>query len=335
MADCNIHPENLTAEMSADETEGFLYFLTIMGWVRRSPSFDEPDGNTFDVLRDSDIIVNAVPKSGTTLVQQICYQIAVASGGASEKDKTGTNFNDFNEVCPWLECMSASGTNPCETKPRVFKSHLTLQEFPRELNAKHIIVMRNPCSFPSSLLDFVFDSVIPNADQVTTSVREATFKAMVKGILIDVPDIKEDILSPLYFYVVNHLKVEREQEQRVLVLCYEDIVDNLQETVVNIAKFMGCEISEQGLKTVMERCDRDYMASRQAFGLISEAKPFNSQGKSFMKVKVARSTGFKQFSVDEKYLPLIKEMNKAVFGFADYDDFRASIKERMKRVHHF
>lgn len=321
-------PTALPPGLSDLEQQGYKCFLAVMQWHARAPT---PTGLQNTPLRSSDIIVTSFPKSGTTMMQQMCYQIAVASGGAPPTDPTGTDFSDFNKVSPWIEFMPEVGVKPCESHPRVFKTHVPLDVYTHPLTAKHIVVMRSPLQFPSSVLDFLFDSVVDW--EVNDDVREAAFDATTHGFLLYTEDEGENALSAWHAHVKKNLQLHIDDEKNVLVLCYEDAVADVEGTVRRVARFMGSELSEQGVSQVVKRCDRDYMASQKAFGMISEAQVFESRGKEFMKAKVKRSTGFKRFSVKEKYMDDIRKMNKVALGFEDYEEFRMEIKKKMNRIH--
>lgn len=197
-------PTELPPGLSGVEAQGYKCFLAVMKWHAHAPAGTGIDKT---VLRPSDVIVTSFPKSGTTLMQQMAYQIAVATGGAPACDPTGTSFTDFNRVSPWIEFMPEVGVQPCESHPRIFKTHVPLASYPRPLVAKHIVIMRNPLAFPASVLDFLFDSVMDQYGvegvemPVSDEILEATFDATAHGHLLYVADEKKNPLSPWHSHV--------------------------------------------------------------------------------------------------------------------------------------
>src|SRR4029079_6983675 len=76
--------------------------------------------------RPDDLFVVSFPKSGTTLLQMMLYQMTTAG----EMD-----FPHIDSVCPWFEYDLPMGSGPLFQElpsPRVFKSHYRRSWLPRQ-----------------------------------------------------------------------------------------------------------------------------------------------------------------------------------------------------------
>merc|ERR1719499_1849044 len=87
--------------------------------------------------RPTDVIISTPPKTGTTLMQNMCHQIR--SGG-------DMSFTDIYYVVPWLCHFKDLNQDPNADppqEPRVFKSH-QLPSSLYGLNCKYIFCIRDP-----------------------------------------------------------------------------------------------------------------------------------------------------------------------------------------------
>lgn len=95
-------------------------------------------------LQDGDVIISTFPKSGTTLTQNVVYQIL---HGDIPK------HTDLQNVCPWHE---VAGTYQYQDQPnsrRPWKSHLNWADtFKTDKKIKYIYVARNGRDVAVSLL---------------------------------------------------------------------------------------------------------------------------------------------------------------------------------------
>lgn len=269
--------------------------------------------------RDSDIIISSFPKSGNALISQMCYQIAVASGGGSEKDKSGMEFEDLAQIAPWIEQMKMLGLQPWESKPRIFKTHLPIPKVLDPSKGKYILVVRNPELIPHSMLNFLFDTLGDDEfDQrkAGDAVREQCVNLMMERFILGKSNGNDDGLGAWHGHLKSSLEVH---DERMLILFYEQVVAHLADTVQKIAKFMDCDLSPTGLSTVVQRCDQNYMANDQKFhgllekrvmGLPCEVR--HTQPKTLI--------GFKKFKICHEVAHELESMNLKAFGVATYDE---------------
>lgn len=291
----------------------------------------------------TDVIVTTYPKSGTTLTQQLAYQIVVAAGGASPSDPSGMDFDDICRVVPIVEFGPAHGFAPFDTTPRLFKSHFPANLFTTKVQ-RHLVVIRDPAAFTASYLDFVFD-VWAGEPVPDTRTREKIFHIFCrervlraserymgfpyeKEIDLNSVNSKRDSSTHLpvpawFLHAGSWLQALR---NGVYIMFYEDIIADMHAAVLDIARFIGVQVSEQGIKQVIERCDREYMAKDDKFMCHLEAVCFNF-GDS-RKAKSNSRDGFKQFKLDDEEREWLRKLFRQQFGVDSYSEFRQLVKDK-------
>lgn len=323
-----------------------------LGKVLQKPAqFPPAKGLEVYEPRETDIIVTTFPKSGTTLTQQLTYQIVIATGGANEADPDGLSFDDICRVVPVVDFGPEHDFHPFESTPRVFKSHLPANSFTTDVQ-KHLVVIRNPVSYPASWLDFLFDgwSEKKITDPMT---RECVFHEFVNIRLLgkanagfgfpyekvdDHRDEKADEgehlepVGPWFLHAKSWL--DRPTNSKTLVMFYEDIVADIGAAADRIACFMGRSLSEEGRSLVKQRCDRNYMASDIKFMCQMEGRAMGFPGDA-MKAKPARSDGFKQYKLTEDELDGINLRMRQQFGYDCYDSLRKDVNRVQRQMHGF
>lgn len=115
----------------------------------------------------SDVIITTFPKAGTTLTQQLVYQVCVFGGDASPDDPHGDAFTDICDKVPWLNYSHLVETPKAESSstPRLYKTHSPAWRFTRG-RQRHVVVLRDPAAFASSWLDFSFGCFPEIAERV-------------------------------------------------------------------------------------------------------------------------------------------------------------------------
>lgn len=313
----------MTTPASTDKGKQALRVLNNV--FEKMAKWPRPTGLQHYCPRPTDIIIATFPKAGTTLVQNMAYQIIVTTGGAPAFDPDGTNFSDLGEVSPWVDFGPEFGIMDSPTDPRTFKTHGPIQAF--DVNkSKFIYVVRDPHAYPASWLNFVVDWL---SDEPVTDpqVREHIFHEFVRINLLGIkPDNIGDVhvrsnmlgddevgekitradqleLGPWFQHVKDWTGTPR---QNLLVLFYEDIVEDMAATAKRIAIFMGRTLSDAGLKTVLERCDRNTMAADEKFRDKIAAKCFGLSLEYGMKALVKDKPGYSEFRVDDESLKAVK-----------------------------
>lgn len=289
------------------------------------------------IQQHNDVIINAFPKSGTTVMQQMCYQIAVLSGGAPASDPTGMEFADIAVAVPWIENLALFNLQENTdnySSPRVFKTHYPVSAYRNDGNgnnndeknkAKHIAVLRNPLDFPASLLNFLFPALFPNVDVVAMSddMKQMCVDKIIESFILQ--DLNKSGLGPWHTFVKQ---CAFHGKGLVLLLFYEDIVKNLKNTVRRVAEFMDCQLMEKDVAEVVQRCDRDYMASDPKFEGHLEKKVLELPGLGVHTFR-ANHVGFKQYKVSQDLRRKVEAMNMKLLGVELYEELRMKLKQQM------
>lgn len=298
--------------------------------------------------RESDVVITTFAKAGTTLMQQMGYQLAVLSGGAGDKDKTGEDFTDDAVVSPWIDYYPQFGLSLYETFPRILKTHSRPQKFLQVGHniQKHVVIIRDPKDYPASWLDFLYDSTISNGEpqfaelahlRSLRGVREAAFHEFIRlEMLREASDDEELNARPRldwFDFASEWLKVYDDDRinndrRRIMVFFYEDIVKDLPGTVKQMAEFINVKItSDEMINTVVSRCDRAYMAGNDKFKCQAEARAFNV-GTRARKARHADEIGFKEFQMTEHEKNRLQTRFQEVFDVDNYDEFKMRFKEQ-------
>jgi len=313
-----------------------------------------PPAEGFDTYKpkETDIVVTTFPKSGTTLTQQLTYQVVIATGGAGEKDPDGMTFDDVCEVVPYVDFGPKHGFPDYESNPRIYKSHSTPTMF-KDTIQKHLVVIRNPKSTPASALDFFFEAWA--GEKVTnTLVLEKVYREFLaqrllgrgagfgsdskdeKKVLYFQKEEKKDeneegvTVGPWFLHTKGWMKAMR---PNTLFMFYEDIVADMGNAAKRIAKFMGRDLDEAGVKQVLQRCDRDYMANDKKFKCTLENKALGF-GEFAWKAKPKDMQGFtfKQFKPTKEEEEEIRARFQQAFGCETYEQLKEIINAKQKEM---
>ena len=294
----------------------------------------------------SDIVITTFPKSGTTLTQQLTYQVVVATGGASSVDPDGLNYSDICAVVPYVDYGSAHGFPPFDSSPRLFKSHAVPSMFKTTIQ-RHIVVFRDIASYPSSCLDFLFDSTA-DEDVTDNRIKELVFHKFVQVRLLGVPYKQDDpgfgfpfekdaVIPktekgklPLGSWFLHAKAWVEALRPGVLVLFYEEMVKDMVTTAHKVARFIGRELSNQGLQTVLERCSREYMAGDEKFMSQLEGKVVDLSG--LCKAKPAARDGFKKFKISDDDTRGVNARFQQEFDVPDYIGFVEMVKHKVEQI---
>lgn len=277
------------------------------------------------VPHHSDVTITTFSKSGTTLLQNLVYQLVVAAGCAPG-DSNGDDFFDISQVVPWIECAPVTGVSESKarTVPRIWKTHATAAEFDLSPNGgRYIYCVRNGQNLPASFLDFVLDWVT-TCPIKGNELRTACFHEYVNSRFLGLhrnPDGSytrpEKSLGHWFSHVNGWTSVKREN---VLVLVYEEIIKDLTKTARRIADFLNLEVPTEGIDGAVARCDREAMASDSRFRdiLISDAMGWKNGGG--VKARPEGAPGFRSVKFTDESLAVYKDMFLDAFGVATYEE---------------
>ena len=187
-----------------------------------------------------DVIVAAPPKNGTTWLLHICHQIRMQG---QEPD-----FEDQNDVIGLIELLEASkktGTNLATleqpAKPRIFATHLPHQVIPK--GGRLIYCFRDQKDSLLSSYHFL-NTLIALRGRVSLSIFAQHYSF-------------EQIEFRLKDLVVWW---EHRHDDNLLLLFFDDLMEDHAGCVRRIAKFMGVDCDEDAVARVVHTTTHSEMA---------------------------------------------------------------------------
>lgn len=215
-------------------------------------------------LRGDDIIVASWAKTGTTLTQQMVYQLV--TGGADEVAAV--------EASPWIERRAGGPPEAigamleAQTHRRVMKTHSPFEATPFVDTIKYIYVGRDGRDVAWSLHNHVLLEVeqlkamqaagqaAPPPDAELPDVR--TFYLHWLQAPDDAPDQEPS------FWVNAQSWWNQRHRPNVLLLHYARLIADLPSEMRRLAAFLDIPLDEARLPSLVERCGLDYMRRRAA-----------------------------------------------------------------------
>jgi len=247
-----------------------------------------------------DIFIVTYPKSGTTWLQMIVYQLT--TDGAMD-------FTHINEVSPYLdEIMMPLGRKISDLRgtPRVVKSHLRYHEIPKG-PGRYIYGIRNGLDVAVSS-HYHARNWVPGFRQCP---RGEFFSRFLAG---RVP------FGNWFEHVAEWLR--NEDRLNVLVVTYEELSADLEAGVKRIADFCGIMIDPAAMPRILERCSFAFMREHDAKFTIRRPKPagpdtaFIRQGQvgGWRQELDARSVSDFQEACDRRLRDLGEDMFRVLSG---------------------
>lgn len=188
-----------------------------------------------------DIFIVSYPKSGTTLMQMLVYQLL--TDGV-------VRFNHISEFSPSFEHLPpprAPGIDAISARPRphVIKSHLEHALIPRG-PGRYIYIMRNGLDVAVSLYHQAGRGAAPRMP------FKAFFEAMLQGNL------------PAGSWT-EHVAgwVGNSKSLNVLYVTYEDLIRDLPTQARRVAEFCGVPVQEADWARVHANCSFEYMREHE------------------------------------------------------------------------
>ncbi|XP_068161647.1 sulfotransferase 2B1-like [Antennarius striatus] len=189
-------------------------------------------------FRPDDIFIATYPKSGTTWSQEIVSQIM--SGGDSSTAET----LPYQDRTPWIEATQLADLHfEDRPSPRIFTTHLPYNMMPPsfyKVKPKAIYVMRNPKDVMISAFHYFGKRPI-YADPGT--LTEFLHKFL-------------DGSKMPYGSWFDHVKswLNAEDKEQFLYLNYEDMVQNLENSVARTAQFLDKSLDTEVIEKIAEKC---------------------------------------------------------------------------------
>ncbi|XP_063797705.1 sulfotransferase 2B1-like [Pseudophryne corroboree] len=251
--------------------------------------------NGFEVW-DDDVYNVTYPKSGTNWMIQILNLIK------HKGDATLSNSVPIYERSPWYETIAAEAQIKVLVPPRIITSHLPFNMFAKSFfksKAKIIYTVRNPKDVVVSL--FHFTKII----KVFSDVEQFQ-------------EVLDDFLqgNTMYGSWFEHVKgwMQMKDDSRFFFIAYEELLQDLRGSVVRICKFLGQELDDAQIDSVVEQSAFKAMKENK----MSNWSLMNSDFMDHSKGSILR----KGISGDWKYL----------FTVAQSESFDKLYQEKMKDI---
>ena len=187
--------------------------------------------------RPDDIFIVTYPRSGTTWMQMILYQLT--TDGSME-------IPHIAEYCPWFE-SSLRSARGFETRPppRTFKSHLSYRAIPKG-PCRYIYVAREGR-----------DVVVSNYHLYRTHVGyQGTFAEFFERFM------RGKVQYGSWFQHVHGWWKHR-GDPNVLFLTYEELTRNLEGCIGKIIDFCQFVVPPERLPAIVERCSFNFMKQHE------------------------------------------------------------------------
>ena len=208
-----------------EKAEGYQYASTL----KQAPK-------TLFKPRGDDVYIVSYPKSGTTLLQMMLYQLT--TGG-------GIDFPHVEAVSPWYERAVVNGQlHHLEAlpSPRLLKSHALHEWLPR--SGRYIYVARNV------------------RDVAVSAYHHLCLVTGVEYRLEPYLDVflehEQYMFGGSWFDHVASWWPHRHDDD-VLFLIFEDIVGDLEGAVRQVADFLNLEIDDKRMPAILEHCSIGFM----------------------------------------------------------------------------
>ena len=211
-----------------------------LGSIRRRFSLVHYD-TEYDGSPD-DIFIVTYPRSGTTWLQMIVYQLT--TDGAMD-------FAHIDEVSPYLEVTMIprrQQISDLRATPRVVKTHLPYHEIPKG-PGRYIYGIRNGLDVAVSY-HYHARKYYPGMGRL--SVSEFFSRFMAGRVLY----------GSWFEHVTGWLR--NKGRLNVLVVTYEDLSADLEAGVKRIADFCGITIDPAAMPRILERCSFAFMREHDA-----------------------------------------------------------------------
>jgi hypothetical protein len=189
------------------------------------------------VPRPDDIFIVTYPRSGTTWLQMILYQLTTDGN---------MDFPHIAQHSPWFERSVKAGKGfEALPSPRVFKSHLSYRRIPK-----------GPCKYIYVARD--------GKDVAVSCFHLHCSHNGYKGTFTEFFDLflKGKVEFGSWF---KHVRGwwEHRDDPNVLFLHYEDLLGDLEGCLRRIIAFCEFDIAPERLPTILERCRFAFMKQHE------------------------------------------------------------------------
>ncbi len=219
--------------------------------------------------RDDDIYISTYPKSGTTIMQMILYQLTTEGK---------MNFKHIYDVSPWIRNHAFRKKEPVKLpSPRLIKTHDKYKDFAKGTKGRFIYVYRNGMDVAVSLYHQQKNYNNSNLDFEIFIKRFFKHKAWFK-----------------------HTKAwfKNRKKLPILYVRYEDLLENKQAEIDRIISFCSLKPDKKAIDRAIKYSSFDYMKKHESkFG---DQPPENKKVFDQFIRKGKAGEGKKMFSKEQK-----------------------------------
>ncbi|KAK8757248.1 hypothetical protein V5799_000050 [Amblyomma americanum] len=201
------------------------------------------DGLKF-IPEKGDLVVLSYPKAGTHWILYIVQLILKRGQPVSSNE-------EFRENMRYLGAAELKGWTP-RLPLRLLQTHLLPRKESISADAKYIYIVRNPWDVAASFFNMVTSMSIYH-------FQDGSFEEFLDAFL------SNDVAGHGNYF--DHLVSGHDikDEPNVFFVCYEDLIEDTQGTILKLARFLGedyaneLQENEQLLQKLLERCAAENM----------------------------------------------------------------------------
>lgn len=286
----------------------------------------------------SDVFIVSWMKSGTTLMQNLVYQLMVVTQRVPT-DPEGNKFRDISMVVPFIEmspiCGVYQSVHPYQ--PAAWKSHTDQPGFSKpEFRPCHFIyLLREGKQVVRSFLDFMADWLAQK--RCVEDRRELYYhRYFLQWFLGCTRDEKtgEWKIGDENGWWFSHVKGWMETDYpNVLIVLYEDLIKDLSQGIRTVAAFLGVKIeNDDVVRFVLDACDQKKMANDPRFSDIMVSEGFGLDVNGGRRVRKPCEVGFAKYELTEECNRLYDEMFMRTFGVKDYATLAEKVRKRNAKM---
>ncbi|MGD2035265.1 MAG: sulfotransferase domain-containing protein [Bacteroidales bacterium] len=257
--------------------------------------------------QDDDIYIITYPKSGTTLMQMLLYQLTTNGE---------INFKHIYDVSPWLRNDAFKKHKPRLDlpSPRLIKSHDPYEYYDKATKGRFIFIIRDGMDVAVSLYHQRKNYGTPNLE----------FDSFFKGFMKP---------GKMNWFTFNRKWLENKNKLPVIYITYEELTAHFDRALKKVAAFCNIQVPDSELPRIRERCSFEFMKKHEdKFGeQPPEPKPqfifdqFIRKGKSGEGKEELNDLQKKHFIVNycrhiQKFEPLFQESS-------------SMLKKRKNKIH--
>ena len=271
------------------------------------------------IYKENDIICLTYPKTGQTMLLQMMNMIR------SKGESTGSLLSEV--VWPFRAELHCNDLENQPYNPRVFKSHRYFNYYNDKLKCKFIGIVRDPVKTLYSYRQFL--SEMPHLNVFPTYYFFQIDWFVWYFFLLKNYNIYE-------FYAQYWALKERED---VLILCYEDVIEDPVLTIKIVAQFMEVKLTNEEIEKVKSKTSKEYMLTNSdLFNGKHEHEKAKEKGYDVYFSSIAKTvtSGQHQSTTKASSRSLRKldnwwnERLESKLGIKNYADYRQKLKEFQK-----